>query len=317
MTNETHGILIVDKPQDITSARVVSRIKKISGISKIGHTGTLDPMATGVMICTINRATRLSRFFLACPKKYVAVLKLGVETDTLDATGNILANHPIGTVSEHAVRDACKQFEGEIDQVPPAYSALKHNGVPLYKYARNGVPVTKPPRKVLISYIKIIDINLPEIRFEVECSSGTYIRSLCADIGNTLGCGGHLKSLKRIECGGFNILDAIPLADIESHQRLETIKNRIIPMSDALSEMISHVADDSLMEKIKYGKNITLTDIGIDIPIDTQMNTQINMRDATGNPFIKIIDNENQLLAILSPDEKNGRYNYCCVFHNP
>jgi tRNA pseudouridine55 synthase len=308
MINETNGILIVDKPRDITSARVISRIKKISGINKIGHTGTLDPMATGLMICTINRATRLSRFFLASPKRYAAVLKLGVETDTLDATGSIVATHQIDTVSEHAVVEACKQFEGEILQIPPAYSALKHNGVPLYKYARNGTPVIKPPRKVFISYINIIDINLPEIRFETECSSGTYIRSLCADIGNTLGCGGHMKTLKRIGCGGFSITDAMPLADIESHQALETIKDHIIPMSDALSEMMPYVADNGLTEKIKYGKSISLTDIKID--------TQADERD-TGSPFIKVIDNKNQLLAVVSPDESNDRYNYCCVFYNP
>ena len=131
MTNETNGILIVDKPQDITSARVISRIKKISGINKIGHTGTLDPMATGIMICPINRATRLSRFFLASPKKYTAVLKLGVETDTLDATGRIVATRQIGTVSTHAVIAACKPFEGEIYQTPPGDSAQKNKGVPL------------------------------------------------------------------------------------------------------------------------------------------------------------------------------------------
>jgi tRNA pseudouridine55 synthase len=308
MTNETNGILIVDKPQDITSARVISRIKRISGINKIGHTGTLDPMATGIMICTINRATRLSRFFLSSPKKYTAVLKLGVETDTLDATGCIVATHQIDMVSEQAVVDACKQFEGEIFQTPPAYSALKHNGVPLYKYARNGTPVIKPPRKVIISYIKIIDINLPEIRFETQCSSGTYIRSLCADIGNALGCGGHMKELKRIGCGGFDIHDAIPLADIESHQTLESINNRVIPMSDALSEMTAYVADNGLMEKIKDGKNISLTDI--------RMNIQADERGAD-SPFIKIIDNNNQLLAVVSPDAETDRYNYCCVFHNP
>ena len=308
MKDETSGILIVDKPRDMTSARVISRIKKISGISKIGHTGTLDPMATGVMICTINRATRLSRFFLASPKKYAAVLTLGVETDTLDATGRILSTRQIGTVSEQAVIEACKQFEGEIYQIPPAYSALKHNGVPLYKYARNGTPVIKPPRKVFISNIKILDINLPEIRFETQCSSGTYIRTLCADIGNTLGCGGHLKTLKRIGCGGFDMQDAIPLSEIESHQSLESINDRLIPMSDALSEMTAYVADNDLIEKIKYGKTIALTDIRIDI--------QTNERD-TGSPFIKIIDNKNQLLAVLSPDESNDRYNYCCVFHNP
>jgi tRNA pseudouridine55 synthase len=308
MTNETNGILIVDKPQDITSARVISRIKKISGINKIGHTGTLDPMATGVMICTINRATRLSRFFLTSPKKYTAVLRLGVETDTLDATGCIVATHQIGPVSEHAVHDACKRFEGDLFQTPPAYSALKHNGVPLYKFARNGTPVIKPPRKVFISTIKIIDIHLPDIRFEVECSSGTYIRSLCADIGNALGYGGHLKELKRTACGGFDMTGAVPLSEIESHQSLESFKDQVIPMADALWEMMPYVADNGLMEKIKDGKTIPLTDIKMKIQA---------VEKVAGSPFIKIIDNKNQLLAVVSPDEKNSRYDYCCVFHNP
>jgi len=312
MTNETNGILIVDKPRDITSARVISRIKRISGINKIGHTGTLDPMATGIMICTINRATRLSRFFLASPKKYTAVLKLGVETDTLDATGRIVATRQIDTVSEDAVIEACKQFEGEIEQIPPAYSALKHNGVPLYKYARNGTPVIKPPRKVFISYIKIIDINLPEIRFETKCSSGTYIRTLCADIGNSLGCGGHLAALKRNGCGGFDMQDAIQLSEIESHQSIESFKDRLISMSEALSGMMPHVADVSLKEKIKYGKSIALTDIENDISADIKTDER-----GAGSPFVKIIDNKNQLLAVVSPDEENARYNYCCVFHNP
>lgn len=304
MIHETSGILVVDKPQNMTSARVVSRIKKISGINKTGHTGTLDPMATGVMLCTVNRATRLSRFFLTSQKKYEAVLTLGVETDTLDATGSVLATYQTDTVSEHAVRAACQQFEGEIKQIPPAFSALKHNGVPLYKYARNGTPVIKPPRKVFISYIKIIDINLPEIRFEAECSSGTYIRTLCADIGNALKCGGHLKALKRIECCRYGIHEAMSLEEIESHRSLETIGHHIIPMADSLSKMIPCIVDNGLMEKIKYGKAIFASDITID----------------TGtfqNPFIKIIDNQNQLLAVVNFDETKDRYNYCCVFHNP
>jgi len=303
MADETSGILIVDKPRDMTSAGVIRRIKKLSGISKIGHTGTLDPMATGVMICTINRATRLSRFFLESPKQYAAVLKLGVETDTLDAAGRIVATHAVDEISEQAVAEACKEFEGEIYQIPPVYSALKHNGVPLYKYARNGTPVIKPPRKVFISYINILDISLPEIRFETECTSGTYIRTLCADIGKKLACGGHLKALKRIRCGGFDIRDAISLTEIASQSTLEAIKHRLIPMSDALSEMTPYVAEKDLIEKIKYGQKIALNDIGADI--------------GHASPFIKIIDNKNQLLAVVSPDESNERYNYCCVFYNP
>ncbi|MGB9499334.1 MAG: tRNA pseudouridine(55) synthase TruB [Dissulfuribacterales bacterium] len=296
--------MIVDKPQDMTSARVISRIKKKLGVRKAGHTGTLDPMATGVMVCTINKATRLSRFFLDSHKKYEAMLKLGVETDTLDATGRIVATHQIDTVSEQAVRAACKLFKGEISQTPPIYSALKHNGVPLYKYARNGTPVTKPPRKIFISYIKLIDINLSEIRFEVACSSGTYIRTLCADIGNALGYGGHLKELKRTECCGYGIHDAISLNEIETHRSVETIQNKLIPMADALIGMRQYTADTGLMEKIKYGKPLST----LDIPSDTE---------ASGSPFIKVIDTDHRLLAVLSQDENKDQYNYYCVFLNP
>ena len=304
MRHKTSGILIVDKPQDITSARVISRIKKKLGIRKAGHTGTLDPMATGVMVCTINKATRLSRFFLDSHKRYEAVLKLGVETDTLDATGRIVATHQIDTVSEQAIRAACKLFEGEINQTPPIYSALKHNGVPLYKYARNGTPVTKPPRKVFISYIKLIDINLSEIRFEVKCSSGTYIRTLCADIGNALGCGGHLKELKRIECGGFGIHEAMSLNEIETKPSIETIQKKLIPMTDALSWMRQYTADTGLMEKIKYGQPLS----SADIPVEPE---------SLSSPFIKVINTDHRLLAVVSQDENKGQYNYCCVFLNP
>lgn len=304
MTQETNGILIVDKPRDMTSARVISRIKRISGINKIGHTGTLDPMATGVMICPINRATRLSRFFLAGSKKYTAVLRLGIETDTQDATGSILTERSIDMVSEAGVYAACQQFIGEIVQTPPAYSALKHKGVPLYKYARKGNAVIKPPRKVVISAIRIMDMDLPNVRFEVECSAGTYVRTLCADIGNVLGCGGHLKALRRTACGGYGIHEATPLAEIESHGSLETLRDRLISMSDALEGMPAYIADSGLLEKIQYGKPIASDDLNL------------KMADG-GRPFIKIIDKENQLLAVVHPDETRGQYNYCCVFYNP
>ena len=303
MADETSGILIVDKPQDMTSAGVVRRIKRLSGIRKIGHTGTLDPMATGVMICTINRATRLSRFFLESPKKYTAVLRIGVETDTLDATGNILATRPVDKISEQTVFDTVNGFEGEIEQRPPAYSALKHKGVPLYKYARKGAPVVKPPRKVVISSIKIIDMDLPDIRFEVTCSSGTYIRTLCADIGEKLGCGGHLKALRRTACGGFDISEAVSLTEIESYKTLADIRT-LVPMSDALPDMPAHVAGDDIREKIKYGTPIPFADIP---PTD----------GIAGTGFIKVIDAANRLLAVVSPDETRERYNYCCVFCNP
>jgi len=308
MINENSGILIVDKPPQLSSAQFISRIKRISGVNKIGHSGTLDPMATGVMICGVNQATRLFQFFLNRPKKYVAVIKLGIETDTLDATGNIVASRPTDTVSEQSVRDACRQFEGEINQVPPAYSALKHKGTPLYTYARRGTPVTKPSRKIFISGIQIVGINLPEVRIEVECSSGTYIRTLCADIGAVLGCGGHLSALQRIECGGYNIRDAMTLEDIASHRSLETLGDKLIPMSDALPEMPMATADTGMVEKIKHGKPLS----AIDMPAEATLPT----RDG-GFPPIKIVDRDNRLLAVVRRDENQDRYNYCCVFCNP
>lgn len=312
MINKTSGILIVDKPQQLSSAQFISRIKKISGIDKIGHAGTLDPMATGVMICAVNQATRLFQFFPNKSKKYVAVLKLGVETDTQDATGTVVAARPTDTVSEEAVRAACRQFEGEMDQIPPVYSALKHNGTPLYAYARKGTPVTKPSRKIFISYIHIRDIRLPEIRFEVECSSGTYIRTLCADIGNALGCGGHLSALQRIECGGYAIHDAISLEDITSHRSLSTLSGNLISMSDALPEMPAALAGAGLMEKIRYGKELSVADV----PINAQTGTTPSTEPG-GFPFVKLIDQDNRLLAVVRRDETINRYNYCCVFCNP
>ena len=312
MTMKTSGILIVDKPPQLSSAQLISRIKRISGISKIGHSGTLDPMATGVMVCGVNQATRLFQFFTDRPKKYVAAVTLGVETDTLDATGNIMASRPFDMVSEQSVQDACRRFEGEIDQIPPAYSALKYKGTPLYKYARRGTPVTKPSRKILISGIRILGISLPEVRIEVECSSGTYIRTLCADIGDVLGCGGHLSALKRIECGGYNIRDALSLEHIASHRSLETLAGRLISMSDALPEMQAAMADAGLAEKIRHGKILSV----IDLPAgaQTEANPSIGYE---GFPPVKIIDQDHRLLAVVRRDENKDRYNYCCVFCNP
>jgi tRNA pseudouridine55 synthase len=182
MPYKSSGIIVVDKPADITSARVVARIKKFFGAPKAGHTGTLDPFATGVMVCCINNATRLSRFFLHGNKKYEALLHLGIETETQDSTGTIIATCDEVHFSDKTIQTVFKQFEGTLYQHPPIFSALKHKGIRLYKLAREGKPVQKPPRRISISYIKILEIDQPLIRFEVSCSAGTYIRTLCADI---------------------------------------------------------------------------------------------------------------------------------------
>jgi len=280
MRYDLNKILVIDKPANITSAKVVACVKELVGAKKAGHAGTLDPFATGVLVCCINRATKLSSFFLHGHKTYEAVLHLGIETDTQDLT-----------------------FEGVIEQHPPVYSALKHKGVPLYKHARRGKPVQKPARSVQVSCINILDMTLPLIRFVVSCSAGTYIRTLCADIGTSLGSGGHLKELRRIESSGFTISEAITLSELEKLVLSGQLFDQMISMSDALRDMPLHVADNVLFEKIMHGGMITKQDV------------TLSGVDPT-NGFIKVVDTNNDLIAVLESAKDSRKYKYCCVFNN-
>jgi tRNA pseudouridine55 synthase len=289
--------LVIDKPEGMTSAQVVARLKKALSIGKIGHTGTLDPFATGVMICCINQATKLARFFLHSSKTYVATLGLGVETDTQDYTGKVTRTREIGDLTESAILEVMGKFRGELLQAPPVYSALKHQGIRLYQLARMGSPIQKPPRIVHIYTIEVTQIRLPEVRFSVSCSAGTYIRTLCADIGQQLGCGGHLKALRRVECGGFNISESIKLP--MEPMRSEEILSRLIPMGDALRDMPMFTADHKLAERIKYGRPITKQDF-----------FQGSGRELTGH--FKIVDTERHLLAVC--EATMDGYRYSCVF---
>jgi len=300
---ELSGIIVVDKPPGITSAKVVARVKKWLKARKAGHAGTLDPFATGVLVCCINRATKLSRFFLHGKKKYEAVLHLGVETDTQDSTG-IVTNvcHNV-EFSKKTIQSAFKRFEGNIKQLPPVYSALKHKGIPLYKLARSKKPVQKPARQVSIITLKILEIHPPFIRFEVFCSAGTYIRTLCADIGASLGCGGHLKELRRIESSGFTITDAVTLEELEDLTLSEKLSDRLISMSNALKDMPEYIADKVLVNKINHGYIITKNDF---------MAEKINAFEG----FIKIVDTNKTLVAVLKHAKDKNRYDYCCVFNS-
>ena len=303
MQPELNGILLVDKPAGITSAKVVARIKKIFGARKVGHTGTLDPFATGILVCCINRATKLARFLLHGNKKYEAVLHLGIETDTQDSTGIVTSTCDNVLFSEIKIRSVFNQFEGSIEQIPPVYSALKWKGTPLYKLARSGKPVQKPARRITIFNIEILGINLPLIHFSISCSAGTYIRTLCSDIGKFLGCGGHLKELRRIQSGGFSITEAVKLSEIENFALSEKISDRITSMSNALQDMPEHIADKGLAEKIMHGNIITKKDLR---PAHTE----------TSESFIKIVDINNDLIAVLKHTKESDRYGYCCVFNN-
>ncbi len=297
-----NGVIVVDKPADISSARVVARVKALLNVGKAGHTGTLDPFATGVLVCCINDATKLARFLLHGNKKYEAVLQLGVETDTQDFTGNIISTCNKTEFSDKQLRTAFKKFEGDVKQLPPVYSALKHKGVPLYKLARKGKPVQKPARHIFISSINILEIALPAIRFEVSCSAGTYIRTLCSDIGKVLGCGGCLKELRRIESSGFTIKESLTLPELERLALSNKLSDRIISMADTLQNMPEHIADKALTDKIIHGNTLTMLD-------------GIGQHTENKDAFIKILDTNKNLIAVLNFKKDSNRYNYCCVFH--
>ena len=301
------GIVVVDKPQNVTSARVVADVKRLLRAKKVGHAGTLDPFAEGVLICCINDATRLARFLLAGNKTYHATLKLGIETDTQDSTGSVTAVTEVGAFAEKTIRSEVKKFEGQIEQQPPVFSALKHKGTPLYRLARQGRPVQKPARRVYISKIKVLEIKLPLVHLEVACSAGTYIRTLCADIGKGLGCGGHLFALKRTESCGFKIQQANSPAALERFVLKGDTAGFMISMADALKDMPAWVADPSLIAKIRHGQRINRADLG---------SSRLFEKTKMQNLKIKIVDTANTLLAVLNYEKSQDRFSYACVFAN-
>lgn len=303
MRNKKSGVIVIDKPTNITSAQVVARVKKLFNVAKAGHTGTLDPFATGVLVCCVNNATRLANFFLHTNKKYMATLHLGIETDTQDLTGNVIRKCDAPEFSEKTLQSVFKQFEGGINQLPPVYSALKHNGVPLYKLAMRGTPVQKSARRIFIYSNKILKIDLPYIFFEVICSAGTYIRALCSDIGKVLGCGGHLKELRRLKSGNFTIDEAVTLTKLEKLASSGRASERIINMADALRDMPAHTVDENLINKIRHGVILEKKDFVFN---------DINNIDG----LIKIIDANNNLISVINSQKTADRYDYCCVFHN-
>ena len=296
-----NGVLVIDKPVGMSSAGAVAVVKRLTGAARVGHAGTLDPFATGVLIVCINQATRLARFWLHGVKTYAARLCLGVETDTQDVTGAVVATGFTGDISESEIQSAMTSFMGITEQSPPIFSALKHQGVPLYKLARKGIPVQKPPRRVEIYRLNIQEIALPYVRFEVICSSGTYIRTLCADIGRKLGCGAHLQELRRTASSRFTLADALTLSELETQVEDGNIDSRLIGMAESLPDMSCFQADKSLTDKLKYGMIITDTDIPAAVM-------------TAGSSFLKVLDDSNRLLSVLCYEPLSQRYTYCCSF---
>lgn len=210
------GILVVDKPEGLTSHDVVQKVRRIYGIRQVGHTGTLDPIASGVLVLLVGSATRIAQYLQEDDKEYHLTLRLGIETDTQDISGKILNERDPGAVEREALEKAVSGYKGSFMQAPPPFSAVKLAGQPLYRLARKGVRIEGKPRKVTIYRIAVTDWQVPRASMEVVCSKGTYMRTLCRDIGNDLGVGGCMESLVRVRSGMFTIKDAVSLKKIAS-----------------------------------------------------------------------------------------------------
>lgn len=229
-----HGLLLIDKPQGLSSFDVVRRVRRVFGTRKVGHAGTLDPLATGVMAVALGEGTKLLQFLLAENKSYRATLHLGVTTTTLDAEGQLLEQRPVPPHLLDELIRILPTFRGDIQQIPPMYSALKRDGVPLYKLARAGKTVERQPRLVRIDSLDVVDCDLPQLTIEVSCSKGTYIRTLGADIGEALGCGAHLSALRRLSIGAFTIDQCLPLEQMTDASQVRH-SDAFLPLDQMLS----------------------------------------------------------------------------------
>ncbi len=252
------GILNINKPLGNTSFSIVAKVKRLSGERRVGHAGTLDPAATGVLPVCLGQGTRIVEFLMESTKTYRAQIELGVATDTYDATGKITQKGDPSRISQEQLASALASFCGLIPQIPPMYSAVKHHGQPLYKLARAGINVERKSRLAKIYRLELTDWQSPVATVEVECGKGTYIRSLAHDLGQSLGCGANLKSLIRLRHGFFDIKDAITVPQLEDAFRYQYWQHFVYPIDIVLLHWAAVVVDDDTSQTIMNGHPLIL-----------------------------------------------------------
>lgn len=253
-----NGIILVDKPQDWTSHDVVAKLRGVLHERRIGHSGTLDPLATGLLVVFVGRATRAVEFAEADSKEYITGLHLGVSTDTQDITGNIVASSG-ALPDEAALRKVIGRFIGDIEQIPPMYSAIKIGGKKLYELARRGESVERAPRKITVSAIDIAGRDGDDYILNISCSKGTYVRTLCSDIGEALGCGACMSSLRRTRAGAFSVDEAHSLADIEAAAREGRLSDIILPVDTLFASFPKLTVSQSAAKRLKNGNIIKIS----------------------------------------------------------
>lgn len=253
-----NGVLVIDKPSGWTSHDVVAKIRNLTKIKKVGHTGTLDPFATGVLALTLGRATRLTEHFLLSDKVYLGVMRFGFATTTYDLEGEALSEDLRPSLDIHRLRDIAAKYSGTIRQTIPPYSAKKVRGKPLYAYSRQGIPMESSTKEVKIKSFQLLSVEGQDVEFELECTAGTYARSLAHEFGQVYGCGAHLARLRRTRSGEFSIETATPLAHGDETYPGEFFLSRIIPMGELLKQIPAIVLSAGEKNKLIHGMDLNV-----------------------------------------------------------
>ncbi len=290
------GILNIDKPQGWTSHDVVAKVRRLSGQKRVGHAGTLDPMATGVLLVCLGQATRVSEYLMRGRKVYRATVYLGLSTDTYDAEGKVTARAPEVNVTLSQLEEALSALVGRIGQTPPMYSALKHRGTPLYKLARQGKTIERKPRTVEIYEIKLLDWSSPILTIEVACSPGTYLRSLAHDLGQRLGYGAHLSSLIRLASGHFTLDEAIGLDALSEAFATGRWAELIYPLDEALLDFEAITFGSQAERQIRFGQQVQ------------------GPKPSLSSSLCRAYSTEGKLIALLHYDAQTGLWQPKKVF---
>ena len=286
---DIHGVFLLDKPQGMSSNDIMQKVKRIFQANKAGHTGALDPLATGMLPICLGEATKFSQFLLDADKRYLVTAKLGERTDTSDAEGQIVETRDV-KVKTPEILTALEQFRGDILQVPTMFSALKHNGKPLYEYARQGITVEREARPITIFELNFIEYNAPYLTLEVHCSKGTYIRTLVDDLGEVLGCGAHVTMLRRTAVADYpteKMLDWNALQALAESQDLSLLDALLLPMDTAVAKLPALTLNESQTQGIGFGQRIKFD----------------NPNSLQGQ--VRLFSHENRFLGVAVIDENN------------
>lgn len=289
-----NGIISIYKEAGYTSHDVVAKMRGICRQKKIGHTGTLDPQATGVLPVCLGSGTKLCDMLTEKEKEYKAVMLLGVTTDTQDTTGQVLSEKTV-TVTEEQVEQACRSFLGKYQQVPPMYSALKVNGKKLYELAREGKEVERKAREVEILDLQILSVQLPRVEFLVRCTKGTYIRTLCADIGEKLGCGACMESLLRTKVGSFDLEHSVTLSQLEDLRDEGRVDSVLFPVEKAFEQTAFLTVKEEFSKLLHNGNPLTV-------------NQLLEERREPAGVWVRMYNPEGRFMAVYTYDEQKGRY---------